>query len=168
MGESATISAIKITAEIAHRESKAARGKLDSHVLISAIVIGGTGWIFLGKDHVASPSAVWAEQAFCPLVALGHLPGTPHSWDQNRCTRLPTEPTLPNAYGDRNARNFAEYLRFKHGIRQMVCPSLLTIQIRPTEAAYLSTDEASLLEGSPRSHPLISTDFIASSSDTTE
>jgi hypothetical protein len=96
MGESATISAIKFTAEIAHGESKAAGGKLDSNVLISAIVKGGTGWIFLGKDHAASPSAVWAAQAFCPLVALGHLPGTPHSWDQNRCTHVcqPSRPYL--------------------------------------------------------------------------
>jgi hypothetical protein len=88
MGGSATISAIKITAEIAHLESEGARGKLDSNVLVRAVVVDGAGWTCLRKDGVASPSAVWAAQSFCPLVALGHLPGTAHSWDQNRCTHV--------------------------------------------------------------------------------
>jgi hypothetical protein len=56
MNRDTAIGAIKITAEIAHRESKAARGKLDSDVLIGAVVIGGAGWTCLRKDSVAGRS----------------------------------------------------------------------------------------------------------------
>jgi hypothetical protein len=77
MSRGTTIGAIKLTAEIAHRESKAARGKLDSNVLVSAVVIGGAGWACLRKDRAASRSAVGAAQAFCPLVALVHYRSMP-------------------------------------------------------------------------------------------
>jgi hypothetical protein len=71
MGRGTTIGAIKLTAEIAHRESKAARGKLDSNVLIGAVVIGGASWTCLRKDGVTARPAIGAAQAFRPLVPLG-------------------------------------------------------------------------------------------------
>jgi hypothetical protein len=72
LSQGATISARKITAEIAHGESKAAWGKLDSNVLIGAVVISGAARTCLRKDRVAGHSALRAVQAFRPLVALIH------------------------------------------------------------------------------------------------
>jgi hypothetical protein len=74
MSRVATISAIKITAEIVHRESEAPGGKLHSNVLVGAIVIGGTGWIFLRKGRADIGSADAAAEAFRPLVPLVHYP----------------------------------------------------------------------------------------------
>jgi hypothetical protein len=80
MSQGATMSARKIAAEIAHGESKAAWGKLDSNVLIGAVVISGAARTCLRKDRVAGHSALRAVQAFRPLVALIHSPSNmPHA-----------------------------------------------------------------------------------------
>jgi hypothetical protein len=77
LGSDTAFGAIKFTAQFAHDGLKADWNKLNANVLIDAVVIGVAGWACLRKDRIAGRAAIGAAQAFGPLVARGHLQGTP-------------------------------------------------------------------------------------------
>jgi hypothetical protein len=70
IGQAAAFGTIEFTTKLGHHGLKTDRHTLDANVLIGAIVVAMAGWICLRKECAASRSAIWAAQAFRPLVAF--------------------------------------------------------------------------------------------------